>query len=112
MDNETTRMRKYTCEKIKYYRRINNLSQEDMADKLWMSKRAYHRLENGETALTIDRIHQIAKIFRIPLIHLIGFEFELKNTDILKDLNSINQQYMMNEKKIIEILKELKDRIS
>jgi transcriptional regulator with XRE-family HTH domain len=112
MDNDVTRMRKYTCEKIKYYRRINNFSQADMADKLWMSKRAYHRLENGETSLTLDRIHQIAKIYGIPVTHLIGFEFEIRNTDVLKEIKSLNQQYIMNEKKIIEILRELKDRIA
>lgn len=112
MKNDIARMRKYTCEKIKYYRRINNLSQSDMAEKLWMSKRAYHRLENGETALTLDRIHQIAGIFKVSISHLVGFEFELRNSDALKEIKSLNQQYIMNEQKIIEILQELKDRIS
>jgi transcriptional regulator with XRE-family HTH domain len=83
-----------------------------MAEKLWMSKRAYHRLENGETALTLDRIHQIAGIFKVSISHLVGFEFELRNSDALKEIKSLNQQYIMNEQKIIEILQELKDRIS
>ena len=112
MDNEKNRIRKYTSEKIKYYRRINELSQADMAEKLWMSTRAYVRLENGETALTLDRIHQIAKIFNVTIGHLVGIEFELKNNEVLKEVKSLNQHYLMNEKKIIEILKELKDRIS
>ena len=112
MDKDITRIRRYTCEKMKYYRRINTLSQADMADKLWMSKRAYHRLENGETALTLDRIHQISRIFKISISQLIGFEFELKNTDVLQEFKSLNQQFVVNEKKIIEILQELKDKIS
>ena len=112
MDKDITRIRRYTCEKIKYYRRINKLSQAEMAEKLWMSNRAYHRLENGETALTLDRIHQISKIFKISISQLIGFEIELKNTDILREFKSMNQQIALNEKKIIEILVELKNKIS
>ena len=111
MDHELSRMRKYTCEKIKYYRRINNYSQAAMAEKLWMSTRAYHRLENGETALTIDRIHQIARIFQVSVSHLIGPESELRNRDIVGEIKSLNIRHMENEQKIIEILKELKDRI-
>ena len=101
----------YTCEKIKYYRRVRNYSQSDMADKLWMSKRAYLRLENGETAMTLDRIHQIARILEIPLYNLIGFDIELRSTDVMKEIKTLNQQFILNEKQIIEILRELKDRI-
>ena len=111
MDNETSRMRRYTCEKIKYYRRVNKLSQADMADRLWMSTRAYHRLENGETTLTLDRVHQIARIFRVPMSDLIGMDPELKNAYVLREIKTLNNQYVINEKRIIEILQELKDRI-
>ena len=82
-----------------------------MADKLWMSKRAYLRLENGETAMTLDRIHQIARILEIPLYNLIGFDIELRSTDVMKEIKTLNQQFILNEKQIIEILRELKDRI-
>ena len=111
MDNELRRIQMYTCEKIKYYRRVRNYSQSDMADKLWMSKRAYLRLENGETAMTLDRIHQIARILEIPLYNLIGFDIELRSTDVMKEIKTLNQQFILNEKQIIEILRELKDRI-
>ena len=76
-----------------------------------MSKRAYLRLENGETALTLDRIHQIARILEIPLYNLIGFDIELRSTDVMKEIKTLNQQFILNEKQIIEILRELKDRI-
>jgi transcriptional regulator with XRE-family HTH domain len=77
-----------------------------------MSKRAYHRLENGETALTIDRVHQIARIFDVAISDLVGMDFDLKNTDVLREIKSLNRQYAINEQRIIEILQELKDRIS
>ena len=112
MDNEFTRMRRHTCEKIKYYRRIHKFSQGDMADKLWMSKRAYIRLENGETALTLDRLHRISKIFTVPISGLIGMESPVRNEELLREFNSMNQQRMLNEQKILEILNELKSRKS
>jgi transcriptional regulator with XRE-family HTH domain len=112
MDKENTRIQKFTCEKIKYYRRISGFSQADMAEKLWMSQRAYHRLENGETALTLERVHQLAKIFNVSIIHLVDFSVEPRNTEVLKEFRELNKQIAVNEKKIIEILKELKNRIS
>lgn len=112
MDNEFTRIRRHTCEKIKYFRRIHKYSQDDMADKLWMSKRAYIRLENGETAMTLDRLHRISKIFTVPISGLIGVEPSVGNDELLKEFNSLNQILMDNEQKIMEILNELKSRNS
>lgn len=112
MDKEIDRIEKHACEKIKFYRRINNLSQADMAEKLWMSQRAYHRLENGETSLTLHRIHQLSKIFKISIPQLIGLDFKMEDKDVLREVRELNEQYLTNERKIIEILNELKSRIS
>lgn len=112
MDNELTRIRRDACEKIKYYRRINKFSQGDMAEKLWMSKRAYLRLENGETALTLDRLFRISKIFNVSISKLIGLESTIKNEEVIREFELLNEQFKMNEKKILEILNELKDSLS
>lgn len=111
MDNELTRIRRDACEKIKYYRRIHKLSQADMADKLWMSKRAYMRLENGETSLTLDRIHRISKIFQVSIGTLIGVEPNGENEGVIREIESLNSRFSLNEKKILEILQELRERI-
>lgn len=111
MDNDLNRIRRRACERIKYYRRINKLSQAAMSEKLWMSKRAYLRLETGETALTLDRLHQISKIFDISIGILIGTDKTASEEDILNEFKSLNQQYLLNEQRILDLLNELKDRI-
>lgn len=110
MEKEVSRVLRYTCERIKYFRRINNLSQADMADRLWMSQRAYHRLENGETSMTLDRIYQLAKIFNVSVDQLIGYDGEQNSKQVLNEVKEIKQQFHKNEKRIIKILKELKGR--
>lgn len=110
MDNDLTRIRRDTCERIKYYRRIHRYSQGDMAEKLWMSKRAYVRLENGETALTLERLHRISKIFTIPISKLIGMEPGMLHADLFQEFESLNQQLLLTDQKILDILKELKSR--
>ena len=110
MEQEVSRILRYTCERIKYFRRINNLSQADMAEKLWMSQRAYHRLENGETTMTLDRIYQLAKVFNITVDQLIGYELNMQNSRVLHEMKEMKQQFEKNEKRMIKILKELKSR--
>lgn len=108
MDREITRIRRVTCEKIKYYRRIQKLSQSEMASRLWMSKRAYHRLENGETALTLERLFQLSKVLEVPIGKLMEFEPHQKNEEVLRAFQDLNQHFINHEKKILELLHTLK----
>jgi transcriptional regulator with XRE-family HTH domain len=108
MDREIARIRRVTCEKIKYYRRIHKLSQSEMAARLWMSNRAYHRLENGETALTLERLFQVSKVLEVPVGKLMETESQYKNEDVLRAFQDLNQHFINSEKKILELLHTLK----
>lgn len=52
-------------EKIRIFREINQLSQEDVATQLNMSSGGYAKIERGETNLHIDKLQKIAQIFNI-----------------------------------------------
>ena len=55
-----------TVEKIKHFRQLQNLTQEQMAEQLCISPNTYGSIERGETELTVPRLIKIAAIFQIP----------------------------------------------
>lgn len=55
-------------------RELNQLSQQNMADKLQMSINGYSKIERGETRLTVERMKQIAEIFKIDVTELLHEE--------------------------------------
>lgn len=58
-------------EKIRTIRETRNWSQEDMAEKVNMSKNGYAKIERGETKLNLHKLEQIANIFNIDVLELI-----------------------------------------
>ncbi len=60
-------------EKIRTLREINNLTQENMAEKLQMSVNGYANLERGESKIYTGKLEQIAHVFGMELSELISF---------------------------------------
>lgn len=60
-------------EKIRVMRQQKGWSQEEMAEKLYMSVNGYANIERGETDVKISRLHQIAKVFEMDLLELFNF---------------------------------------
>jgi len=63
--------------KIRALRLHYNLSQQHVADLLNICQKAYSKIETGDTALTINRLKAIAKIFKIHLWELVLVDFEV-----------------------------------
>ncbi len=59
-------------EKIRLVRESNQLSQEDMAEKLSMSLNGYAKIERGVTKLNIQKLEKIAQIFNMDLVELLS----------------------------------------
>lgn len=60
-----------THEKIRTLRETRNLTQEEMAEKLDMTTGGYGKIEQGKSAINIDRLQQIANIFQIDVCELL-----------------------------------------
>ena len=58
--------------KIRALRELNNWSQEDMAERLNMSKSSYSRLERDERKLDLAKLEKLAAIFKIDIGELIA----------------------------------------
>lgn len=59
-----------TYEKIKLIREQQNLTQEDLAEKLFMSISGYSKIERGESQINVQRLQQIADILQVALFDL------------------------------------------
>ena len=60
-------------EKFRIMRQRKGWSQEEMAEKLYMSVNGYANIERGETDVKISRLEQIARVFEMDLLELFNF---------------------------------------
>lgn len=65
-----------TGEKIQYYRKKLSLSQEELGQKLLVSRQTVSLWENGQTAPTIDNLVRLKEIFGVSVDELLGCETE------------------------------------
>ena len=52
-------------ENIRFYRKTNNMSQDELAEKLGVSRQSISFWENGQTQPTLENVIALAKIFNI-----------------------------------------------
>lgn len=55
-------------------RKDKHLTQEQMAEKLAMSKNGYAKLERGESKITVEHLQNIANVFNIDIVDLLKEE--------------------------------------
>ena len=65
---------KYFCEKIKKKRTDNNLTQEQFAEKLFVSRTAVSKWESGKGYPSIDSLKYMSKLFSISIDNLLSSE--------------------------------------
>ncbi len=59
---------------ISYYRKLNGLSQAQLAEKIEISRTHMSRIETAECAVSLDVVFKIADVFNIPVYKLFHFE--------------------------------------
>jgi transcriptional regulator with XRE-family HTH domain len=75
---------KTVADRIKEARVKKNLCQDFIAKSLGVSQKAYSKIENNETRLTVDTLISISKILEIPVV-----EFLTDNqSNVLNDFSS------------------------
>lgn len=93
-------------------RKEQKLTQEQMAEKLDMSKNGYAKLERGESRITVEHLQQIAQVFNIDIAELIkeDKDFSLWIGD--NNYNCANRHYS-NQQEIekLELIIQHKDEM-
>ncbi len=59
-------------EKLRQLREEKEWSQEDMAERMDMSPSGYAKIERGDTQLKLEKLEQIAQIFKIDVVELMA----------------------------------------
>lgn len=84
--------------KIKQYRKLKNITQEEMAALLNVTRQSYINYENGETEPSFETLKKISKILNVSIDALLDNEEyiktdKLKSDSILNDLKVIIAKY-------------------
>lgn len=89
-------------DKIRVLREMHNWTQDEMAEKMQMSKSGYSKIERGETKLTTERLEQVAEIFDVDITELLSMG--LNGTfNLIKENGSQSNYYGNSEKLTAEI---------
>ena len=64
------------AEKIIKLRKANGWSQEDLAEKLYVSRQAISRWENGTALPDAENVLQISKLFQVTTDYLLNDDYE------------------------------------
>ncbi|QIW16406.1 transcriptional regulator [Pasteurellaceae bacterium RH1A] len=95
-------------EKIRVFREIYQLSQEDMAEKMDMSANGYAKIERGQTKLNVEKLQQIANIFQIELTDLISDKSKPSFWLIGDNSNNYSANYIGIEQEFVFEMEKLK----
>lgn len=85
--------------KISYYRKISKMSQDELADMLFITRQALSKWENGSSVPSIDSLLQLCNIFNTSFEELLCLN-EHSNSNL--DINSENIFQGYNRKFIIK----------
>ncbi|KJS07411.1 MAG: hypothetical protein VR77_00985 [Flavobacteriales bacterium BRH_c54] len=98
-------------EKIRYFRKLKGLSQEDLAYELDISLTAYSKIERNITDVNFSRLIQITKVLDISLIELLSVNENYKslkqeNEQLKNIISKKDQEIITLQNQLIQILKK------
>lgn len=77
-------------ENLKKYRKLNNLTQKELADKIGKKSLVISRYEKGDIAPPVSVIQELANVLNVPANTLMGWETQEENkNDKIYNPNSI-----------------------
>ncbi|MGG4267391.1 helix-turn-helix domain-containing protein [Peribacillus simplex] len=71
-------------EKIKLYRKLRNLSQDDLGEKLGVTKSYISKLENEKTPISLETLGKIAEVLSVDPKQLINNKIQ-EPPEVLKE---------------------------
>lgn len=105
-------------DKIKRIRDIKGLKQEEVAEMLKITPQAYSKVERNETKLDMERLEEIAKIFKMSVEEIQQFDEKnlfFNNLQECKDsitINNITNHYNNDQTVVDSLLQQQKELIS
>ena len=96
---------------IKKYRKLNHMTQEELAGKLFLDTQYYAQLERGERNFTIEKIALACSVFNVGIEDIIELDASQEN---IRETSSIiseitNQLASLTQSQLLLIQKFIKD---
>lgn len=90
-------------EKIKAKRRELNLSQEDLANKLFVTRQAISKWENDKATPTMTNLRELSEVFGVDMAYFIGQADSEKKVDNKEEKDEVEEQKeeKLSKKRII-----------
>ena len=70
-------------ENISMLRGVNGYSQEEVAEKIGVSRQAYAKWEKGETVPDVERCQKLAELYGVTIDSLVNFSDKLGTTTLI-----------------------------
>ena len=67
---------------ISRLRYVNGYSQEEVAEKIGISRQAYAKWEKGETIPDVERCQKLAELYEVTIDSLINFSYKVGTTTL------------------------------
>ena len=94
--------------RIRYLRRLDDLSQEDLAEKAGVSHKYIGEIERGKANLTIDIAEKIAAALNIEMMDLFDYKHEVSQQELKKEINALIRNAGDDElQKIYRVIKSI-----
>ncbi len=87
-------LRKYAGKVIKKLREHKNMTQDELAEELNITRQAVSRYENGDRGVNQDLLFKLSKIFNVPI------------DEFFPPVNNKYKKQQITEEEEIELLKE------
>ena len=83
---------------IKLYRKLNNITQEKLAELVDIEINSISYIERGKTFPSPDNLVKISKALNVSLSDLFNFQQEISCSDYLKEIN--NNLFLLKDDKV------------
>ena len=101
--------------RLKELRERKNLTQQELADNLGISKRTLGYWEKGERQIKPDKAQELADYFGVSVGYLLGYGYKKRETKSVEKLESIFVEFLVNINTIsdtdLEDLKAFSNRL-
>ncbi len=93
--------KKLIGERIKFYRKLNNLTQEELAEAIDFNTKSISLLENGHNYIALNKVPKLCSILKIHPYQL--FIFDKRNTQTENIHNDIQELLNIMDKKKLKL---------
>ena len=98
-----TDIKKQLGQRIKYLRKTNGLSQEELAEKIGLSTRGLGNIETGRYFMSLTNLEKLIEVLNVEPYELFIFDKNTPKSVVFNDVVSKLEKFRDNNKKLYAI---------